>query len=230
MKPKSTVKIIVDVGMTVLLLLLMAYHLTGDVAHEWMGAAMFLLFLLHHLLNLQWYRGLLRGRYTPQRALATAVNLLLVAVVVGMVISGVLLSRHVFAGLGITGGRSFGRSLHHVCAYWGFVLLSAHLGLHGSMLLGLLRKTTGKGWDRVGTLMLRGIAALVAGYGLYAFLKNSIGLYMFNLVEFAFFDYDRLGVLFFGEYLAIMSMVAILFYYLNALLGAARKGKQKRNV
>ena len=48
MKPKAVVKIAADVLMTLALLFLMGYPFWGDVAHEWAGAGMFLLFLLHH--------------------------------------------------------------------------------------------------------------------------------------------------------------------------------------
>ena len=36
----------------------MEYMLVGNTAHEWIGAAMFLLFILHHVLNIRWYRNL----------------------------------------------------------------------------------------------------------------------------------------------------------------------------
>lgn len=44
-------KIAADLAMTVLLLLLMAKQLTGDVAHEWLGAGMFVFWIAHHALN-----------------------------------------------------------------------------------------------------------------------------------------------------------------------------------
>ena len=47
--------------MTLGLLFLMGYQFWQDAAHEWAGAGMFLLFLLHHVLNGNWYRTLLRG-------------------------------------------------------------------------------------------------------------------------------------------------------------------------
>ena len=49
MPGKRTARVVVDLGMTVLLLLLMAYSLIGEEAHEWLGAAMLLLFVLHHI-------------------------------------------------------------------------------------------------------------------------------------------------------------------------------------
>ena len=50
-KRKQAVRMLADVGMTGLLPLLMAYSLIGEAVHEWMGIFMFLLFILHHVLN-----------------------------------------------------------------------------------------------------------------------------------------------------------------------------------
>ncbi len=44
MQSKTIGKIIVDLGMTVLLMLLMAFERIGRTAHEWIGAGMFVLF------------------------------------------------------------------------------------------------------------------------------------------------------------------------------------------
>lgn len=40
-------KRIVDIGMTILLLCLMAYQVTGEAAHEWIGMAMTVLVVVH---------------------------------------------------------------------------------------------------------------------------------------------------------------------------------------
>ena len=41
MKRKTFLKIVVDIGMTVMLLFLMTYELIGAAAHEWLGMGMF---------------------------------------------------------------------------------------------------------------------------------------------------------------------------------------------
>lgn len=43
MPVKTTVKICVDMGMTVMLLFLMAYEMIGQAAHEWLGIGIFVL-------------------------------------------------------------------------------------------------------------------------------------------------------------------------------------------
>lgn len=68
---------IVDIGMTVLLLLQMAYQVMGEATHEWLGMSMTALVIVHQILNRRWYGAMFRGRYTAYRAVSTCVNVLL---------------------------------------------------------------------------------------------------------------------------------------------------------
>ena len=92
-KPKALWKMAVDLAMTVLLFCLMAYLLVGETAHEWLGVAMFGLFLLHHGLNGHWHHNLAKGRYTPLRVFQTVVDVLILLAMAGLMVSGVILSR-----------------------------------------------------------------------------------------------------------------------------------------
>ncbi len=112
MKPKARLKLGIDILMTFLLLFLMGYQFWGDEAHEWAGAGMFALFIVHHLLNGNWHRNLLRGKYNPTRILTLVIDILLFADMSGLMISALMLSNHVFAFLDISGGISFARLLH----------------------------------------------------------------------------------------------------------------------
>lgn len=140
MKSKATLKIVIDLAMTAALLFLMGYQFWSDTAHEWAGAGMFVLFIAHHILNRGWYKALFKGKYTPARCFQLAVSLLLLLAMLGLMVSGILLSRHVFDFLNISGGTAFGRLLHIVCVHWGFVLMAMHLGLHWNMVMGRIRK------------------------------------------------------------------------------------------
>lgn len=50
---KMSKKKIVDIMMSVLLLFLMAYQVTGEVLHEWIGIFMTLLVVIHQILNIR---------------------------------------------------------------------------------------------------------------------------------------------------------------------------------
>ena len=64
-------KILIDICLTVSLLLLMPYSLIGETAHEWIGMAMLVLFIVHHILNRKWIGALAKGRYTIFRIYQT---------------------------------------------------------------------------------------------------------------------------------------------------------------
>lgn len=224
MKPKLIVKLITDIAMTAALLLLMTYGLIGEAAHEWIGAAMFVLFILHHILNSHWNRNLFKGKYTAIRILQTVLVIFALLSILGSMLSGVILSRHAFSFISIRGGRAFARYLHMISAYWGFVLLSLHLGLHWNMMMGMAGKFV-KRPSAVRTWVFRTIAVLAAGYGVYAFICRGIGRYMLMLDHFVFFDFDEPLLFFLLDYLCIMSLFVWIGHYAAAIL---RRCSRKR--
>lgn len=226
MKPKMIGKITVDLGMTILLILLMAFELIGRTAHEWIGAGMFVLFILHHILNRKWTGNLLHGRYTPYRILQTVSAGLVFLAMIGLMVSAVLISREVFAFLPISEGRSFGRTLHMLCAYWGFVLLSFHLGIHWNMILGMVGKMCGKP-SKMRAGLIRTAGVLIAAYGIYALIRRNIPAYLFLRTQFVFFDFEEPLVFFFLDYLAVMGLFVFAGYYAGKAVRFLPKSQER---
>ena len=220
------VKWITDLAMTAALLLLMAYELVGQAAHEWIGVAMFVLFIFHHVLNSKWSRTVLKGKYTVLRGVQTGLAAAILLTMLSSMFSGIILSRHVFSFLSVRGLRSFARNLHMVSAYWGFVLMSLHLGLHWNMMIGIGRKLVGNP-SASRTWILRMISFLIAGYGVYAFAVRKIGSYMLFLNQFVFFDFDQPIVFFMIDYMAIMGLFVFLGHYLAVLLRHCNQKKKE---
>lgn len=210
---KSMIKPVVDIFMTVLLLFLMGYQFWGETAHEWAGTLMLLLFIAHHILNAGWYKNIFRGRYTPIRIIMTVINLALLVAMLCLMGSGIMMSRHVFSFLSVSSGMGTARLVHMAACYWGFVLMSLHLGLHWNRILGMVRKVSGPIQSRPVKMGLRLAGAAVAAYGLYAFIKNQIPSYLFLTSSFVFFDFERPYLLFFAEYAAIMGLFVFLAHY-----------------
>ena len=230
MGTKTSVRHLVDLLMTVVLLLLMAYFLTGQEIHEWLGAGMLALFLAHHILNRKWLKALNRGKYTPYRTLQTALVLLILLCMLGAMLSGIWMSRYVFDFLPTQGHMGLARAAHLLYAYWGFLLLSAHLGLHWGILLGVVRKAAGnKKASAPRAAVLRVLVCVISVYGVYAFLKHRIADYLFLRSHFVFFDYEQPPVLYVLDLLAMMGLWIALSYYLGkAIQGrAGRKAGQK---
>lgn len=228
MSSKKIAKYSTDLAMTVLLLGQMAYIRIGETAHEWMGVSLFALFLMHHRFNGRWYIHLAKGSYTPVRVLQTAVNFLMLASMIGLMVSGIILSRKVFAFLPVDSGMSFARILHMVSAYWGFLFMSIHLGLHWGMIIGTARNIRKKKQGPpVLSWIMRMTAFLICGFGMYALFKHRIPDYLWMRSQFVFFDMEQPLVLFFAEYLAMMGTWICVAYYTASFL--SKIGQRKND-
>ena len=216
MKPTLKIKIAVDAAMSVSMLLLMAYGLVGEAAHEWIGMGMFALFVAHHVLNRRWIQAVPRGRYTPLRIVQTALIGLIFLCMVGSMISGIVLSRHVFAFLPRHGGYNLAQQVHILCAYWGFICMSLHLGFHWSMMLAMARKHLQPSKIRTWALRIAGYS--FAAYGAVTFVRRDVGLYLLLKSHFVFFDYTEPLVRFLLGYLAVMSLFVLAGYWLARAL------------
>ncbi|MCM1467616.1 MAG: DUF4405 domain-containing protein [Alistipes sp.] len=210
MKTRMTI----DGVMTVLLLLLMAYQITGQELHEWIGAGMLVMFLLHNILNIRWYAGLFKGRYTLLRIVQTVLNISVLVSMLCLGYSGIVMSRYVFTGDLFNGPMATARTMHLAASYWGFVLMSVHLGFHWGMILGNIRRV----WKNVRipvwiTWLMRIIAFGIAGYGAFCFYKANIVSYMFLKNQFVFFDFEKSAVSVFAEYIAMMGFWIFAGFY-----------------
>lgn len=227
MTKKQIVKIIVDILMTIGLLLLMSYSLLGEAAHEWVGTAMFVLFIMHHILNGRWWCSVLKGKYTAFRVFQTALVILVLICMVGSMASGVILSSYVFKWVKIRGLSSIARTAHMLCAYWGFVFLSLHLGLHWNMMPGMAGKLTPKS-SIIRKWILCAVVLQIAGYGVFAFIKRDIASYMLLRNHFAFFDFNEPIIFFLLDYLAVMGLFVCAGHYLSLLILKIMKKKRAR--
>ena len=219
MKASVKFKICVDITMTAALYACMAYMLVGEEAHEWIGSGLALLFVMHNALNRKWYAALLTGRYTPLRGFQTAVNLLCLASMAAAAVSGAAMSRYLYDIPFLSGGASLARTVHMLAAYWGYCFISLHLGLHWSMILGMMKNAAApQRAPRWITPLLRTAGAAAALLGAHALMRHSLLDYMFLRNQFVFFDTERPLCLFFLDYAAIMALWAWLAHYARLAL------------
>lgn len=230
MRAKQILKIAVDVAMTIALLLLMAYELIGQATHEWLGIGIFTLFVLHHILNRHWHRGVFKGRYTAMRWMQTTLVILILLTMCGSMVSGILPSRYALSFLPFNGGGAFARNVHMLSAYWGFVLMSLHLGFHWNMVVRMVKILVTKP-SKLRKYILRFISLLIAGYGVYAFFKREIGSYMILANQFVFFDFEEPFLWFLLDYMACMGTCISIGHYGSALFKNVKnaKGRQARS-
>ena len=211
-------KMIIDTGMTVLLLCLMAYQVTGEVLHEWIGMAMTLLGFVHQILNRRWYAAVLKGRYNAYRFLQTAVNLLLILAFLLTALCGMSMSGHAVPFLYGMLQISFARRMHLSISHWSFVLMGLHLGLHVPVIAAGLKLQ-----DKTKKI-LSVVFCCLAGIGFWLFLRSGMTDYLFFKVVFAFLDYEKAGILVFLENLLML----LSFAFIGMITAICCRTKQKK--
>ena len=105
------IRIILDIAMTCLFIVLMGYYVTDNAVHEILGVITFVLFIIHNIINIKWYKSIFKGKHNFQRTFHIIINLLLFVAMIGMMISGIMISADVFSFLNIQ-TTMFGRMLH----------------------------------------------------------------------------------------------------------------------
>lgn len=199
----------IDLAMTATLPILMCYSLVGETAHEIIGVTMFCLFIAHHILNIGWIKGLFKGKYTLHRAVCTAVNALVFLCMIGLMYSAIVISKHIFAFAHL-GGTMTARTIHMLCAYWGSVLMSIHLGMHTEQMIKRIKLKSSKPLTA-----LHIVFAIFAVIGIYAFIKLKFVDYMFDRVQFVFIDSLASVIITAFEYFCVMVLFAEVGYWVN---------------
>lgn len=216
---KNRIRKIVDILMTVFFIVLMGYYITGSQIHEILGTITFILFIIHHILNIKWYKSIFKGKYNFQRTFLTILNLLLLIAMIGMMISGIMISGHVFSFLNIQ-TTMFARKLHMLSTSWGFILMAVHVGMH---IAGIMSKLNKKMKNTIFEYVYYFIIILLMGFGLYSFISLRLWEDMFLLVDFKFYDYAQSSILFYLKYIAMMNFSALGIYFIFKIKNIKKK-------
>ena len=198
-RKKADIRRIVDLCMTILLLCLMSYQVTGEEKHEWTGVIMTLTVIIHQFLNRRWYTALFKGKYNTYRTVTTIVNLFLLVAIAVTAFCGMAMSEYAVPFLYLETGVFLVRPTHLAMSHWAFILMGLHLGLHMPLIAS--RWKLSEGAKAVVTLL----GALLCGVGFWLFLKNGMPNYLFFRVPFAFLDYEKSIWLVFLENVLMLS-------------------------
>ena len=216
----------VDITMTILSIILMGgnYLFPADLVHEILGVGLFVLWAVHITLNRRWYASLaqasklitstnandrrsygaiFRGKYNAYRIMQTVINCCILLCTIFLMISGIILSNHIFTFLNIQGGLGFARIAHLLASHWYYLFMSLHIGLHVGR---LFQNITAKIIPRI-------ILALVCAYGIYAFIARGVWKYLILQQQFFFFDLERGYFLFALDYISIIILFATISHF-----------------
>lgn len=139
---KNYFKLFVDLFMGVLFVLLMNLNFTGLVFHEIVGTFIFVVFVTHIILNMNWIKAVgkrltsdkIRTREKVKFFLSVAIFLS----VITMGITGILISKCLFTSITINNSRIV-YPIHKGAAMVSLSLLCVHIGVHLDYLIGAVK-------------------------------------------------------------------------------------------
>ena len=254
MTKTQRLRMTIDITMTILSIILMGgnYLFPQDLVHEILGVALFVLWAVHIALNRRWYASLaqasklitstnandrrsygaiFRGKYNPYRVMQTVINCCILICTIFLMISGIILSNHIFTFLNIQGGLGFARIAHLLASHWYYLFMSLHIGLHVGMIANKIRQKKNNRNDSAVTqnVNIKGennskksvcrivfliFLALICVYGIYAFIARGVWKYLILQQQFFFFDLERGYILFAIDYISIIILFATLSHLL----------------
>ena len=206
----NRIRLPIDIMMTLVSIVLMGgnYLFPADIVHEILGVALFVLWSVHIFLNRRWYGGIFKGKYNPYRIMQTVINCCILLCTIFLMISGIILSNHLFTFFNIQSGLGFARIAHLLSSHWYYLFMSLHIGLH-----------MGRLFQNVAAKILpRILIALTSLYGLYAFIDRGVWKYLILKQQFFFFDLERGYILFAMDYNSIIILFATILHLIASRL------------
>ena len=200
----------IDITMTVLSIILMGgnFLFPAEIVHEILGVGLFVLWSVHIFLNRRWYSAIFCGKYKPYRIMQTVINCCILLCTIFLMISGIILSNHLFTFFNIQSGLGFARIAHLLSSHWYYLFMSLHIGLHVGRLF----------QDITAKIIPRILLALVCAYGIYAFIARGVWKYLILQQQFFFFDLERGYILFAMDYISIIILFAVVSRLVAAIL------------
>ena len=133
-------RVFIDMAMAICWLLTLKYKMLWA-GHEYVGAALFVLFIIHMILNRRWFANLGKGTYNKARTIRTILNLLLVGAMLITLLTAPFIARAVDTGLnaGLTRtSYKLLKGLHKGAGKFGFALMVAHMFFHAAFFKNIL--------------------------------------------------------------------------------------------
>ena len=216
MTKTQRLRMTIDITMTILSIILMGgnYLFPADLVHEILGVGLFVLWALHIILNRRWYGAIFRGKYNPYRVMQTVINCCILICTIFLMISGIILSNHIFTFLNIQDGLGFARIAHLLASHWYYLFMSLHIGLHVGMIANKIESSQNIARKIIFSILL----ALACVYGLYAFIARGVWRYLILQQQFFFFDLERGYVLFALDYISIIILFATISHLIASRL------------
>ncbi|WP_226584473.1 DUF4405 domain-containing protein [Acuticoccus sediminis] len=207
---KPLPRVALDAAALALLLLAFAYWWLGNLAHELLGTAFFVLLVRHLANNTMWWAALRRGTYDARRVASVVLTLLLAATMAVLLATSLAISQSLFAFLPLPNAFSV-REVHWFAAYWVVAIAGLHLGANWPKLARLLGRATGlrltsRWWDAA----LVVLAAAIAVQGVLSGAELGVWPRLGFAYSMVMWDFNTSLLPFFAHWIASVGLFAVI--------------------
>jgi Domain of unknown function (DUF4405) len=209
----------------------LAYDRLGNITHEIIGTVMFALLIAHNTFNRRWYARASKSGRNLRGWVNVVVIVLLLSTMLALLVTSLMISRSMFSFLPLSGGY-IARQIHGLAAYWAFIIVSVHVGMRWSMIMGVT-----SGWLRISdrsnvrTAVLRTLAVAIAAYGIHSSFVIGIRSRLMAEITMNFWDFSQPSLGFFLHIASIMVLCACFAHYamkLASVLNLTQNGRHGR--
>jgi hypothetical protein len=230
MNTRFLLRLVLDGTAAGLLLAALAYYWLDNTMHECIGTGMFLLVAGHNILNRRWYGRLLKMKRDGAGRINILLTLLLLLAMLVLLASSLLISRTVFAFLSLDGGFT-ARQVHMLAAYWVVLIVSIHIGMRWSIVMGALRNAFGFAAEsRTRAAVMRVLTLVIALQGVNASLEMAFAAKLFLRPVLDMWDFNESAQGFFLNYLSIIGLYAALAHYATLWIRRRKRVAATANV
>ena len=216
-------RLLLDLIAAGLLVVGLAYYWLDNLSHELIGTAIFVLIISHNVFNRRWYGSVSRARRGVQGGINILTIVMLLVAIVSLLVTSLMISQSVFGFLRLNGGYT-ARQIHILAAYWAMVIMSVHVGLRWSMIMGVMRNLFGiTARSRVRTIVLHAAAFVVVAYGIYSANVIGLGAKLTATVTMDYWDFTVATLPFFIHLGSIMGMCGLASHYLVTAIRYVRR-------
>lgn len=213
MKTHLLTRLGIVLAAAVLMLLALPYYWQDNVFHEVAGTGMLVLLVAHNVFNRRWYTRLLRSPIDARGVVDITVVLWLATVMLTLLVTSVMVSNTLFSALALD--SSFrAKQLHALAAYWGLIILGAHVGMRWTLLMGIARGVVGvKHASSARTWVLRIAALAIVIQGIRSSFALNVGSKLFLQPLPDWWDFGESSTGFFLHCFAVTGLYAAVSYY-----------------
>ena len=197
-------KLIVDILLFILMLLEFSKVLTGQLIHEIIGIALFILVIIHLIFNRVYISSIFKKKYNLKSLIMLLTNCLLIIFFILTSVFGILSSEEFLRFLNIHSVSII--KLHRIFGYICLLIVGIHLGINFNAMFGTITK---KIKNKVVNFI---IGLIIIGFGIYSFIDLDYCSKLTGNMKFGMVSNSVILILM--EYLSVIMMVTIVINFI----------------